>query len=253
MKEYEKVIFITGASRGIGEAITKEFLRCGYKNFVLCCNEHNGDMPIFFEEVKNSKGVKALYFDFNLVDTKKLKTCIERAIEEFGHIDILINNAGMDMPLDLLSDCDDRLRRNFEKTMQVNFLAPVFLIKHIGKIMLSQDEGGSIVNIASTSGMDAVCMEEASYCASKAALINFTKCAAQFFQPKVRVNSVSPGWVKTKQNEFLGEDFEKSESEKIYAGRFAEPHEIAVEVVHLATKATYCNGANRVINGGGSC
>jgi len=253
MKELDKVIFITGASRGIGEAITREFLSLGYKNFVLCCNEHSGDMPLFFEEVKNVKGVKALFFDFNLVDTKKLKNCVERAVEEFSRIDILINNAGIDMPIDFLSDCDERIRRNFEKTMQVNFLAPIFLTKHIGKVMLNQETGGSIVNIASTSGMDSVCMEEASYCASKSALINFTKCAAQFFQPKVRVNSVSPGWVKTEQNAFLGENFEKEESEKIYAGRFATPNEIASEVVFLATKATYTNGANRVINGGGSC
>ncbi len=251
MKELDKVVFVTGASRGIGEAVVREFLREGYKNFVLCCNNHGGEMPEFFNEVKKSVK-KVLCFDFDLADFKKIAECVSAAQNEFGHIDYLINNAGIDMPFDI-NDCDTKLIKNIEKTNKVNLIAPMLLTKHVGKIMLGQATGGSIVNVTSTSGMDAVSMEDASYSASKAALINFTKSAAQFFQPKVRVNCVSPGWVKTEQNAYLGSDFENSEREKIYLGRFASPEEIAREVVFLATKATYANGSNRIINGGGSC
>ncbi len=253
MKELDKVVFITGASRGIGEAITREFISEGYHNFVLCCNYHNGELPVYFNKLQKQKGINVLSLDFDLSNINNIKLAMDMAVKKFSHIDYLINNAGIDIPLNILEDSDAEIKNNFDKTFNVNFIAPMFLTLHVGKIMLKQKMGGSIVNIASTSGIDAVCMEEASYCASKAALINFTKTAAQFFQPKVRVNCVSPGWVRTEQNAFLGDDFEKNESEKNYIGRFAEPDEIAKEVAFLATKATYANGSNRVINGGGSC
>ena len=253
MKELDKVVFITGASRGIGEAITNQFVSEGYHNFVLCCNEHNGELPLFFKTLQKKKGINTMFLEFDLSNAEKIKTAVDKAFKNFKRVDYLINNAGIDIPLNVLENSDAEIKNNFEKTFNVNFMAPMFLTLHVGKIMLKQKTGGSIVNVSSTSGLDAVCMEEASYCASKAALINFTKASAQFFQPSVRVNAVSPGWVKTEQNTFLGENFEKEESEKIYAGRFATPAEIAKEVVFLATKATYANGSNLIITGGGSC
>lgn len=251
MKELDKVVFVTGASRGIGEAVVKEFMREGYKNFVLCCNNHGGELPKFFEEVKK-QAKKVLCFSFDLADAKKIAECVSTAQTEFGHIDYLINNAGIVLPFDI-NDSDEHIIENVEKSNKINLIAPILLTKHVASIMLGQKYGGSIVNVASTSGMNSMSMQEAGYCASKAALINFSAGAAEYYQPKVRINCVSPGWVRTEINDYLGADFEESEREKIFVGRFASPEEIAKEIVFLATKATYANGSNRVVNGGGSC
>ena len=123
---------------------------------------------------------------------------VDQTIKRFGTIDVLVNNAGI--AIDTLFE--DKTVENFRTTLDVNLIGPFLVSKYVGKVMLEQGRG-SIVNVASTNGIDTYYPMSLDYDASKAGVISLTNNLALQFAPYIRVNTVAPGWVNTEMNKEL--------------------------------------------------
>ncbi len=240
-----QIVLITGGTRGIGEAIVKEFAKQGY-NIVINYVKSTEKAKKLKEELEKTYNVKVLTIRANLSNESEIKRLVDESINKFGRIDVLVNNAGIVID----KEFEDRTVEDFRKTLEINLIAPFLLTKLIGKEMLKQ-KSGSIINISSTNGIDTYYPTSVDYDASKSALINLTYNSAVQFSPYVRVNCIAPGWVNTEMNKELPEDFIKDETDKILLKRFAEPEEIAKVVTFLASKeASFINSTVIKVDGG---
>ena len=240
-----QIVLITGGTRGIGEAIVKEFAKQGY-NIVINYVKSTEKAKKLKEELEKTYNVKVLTIRANLSNESEIKRLVDESINKFGRIDVLVNNAGIVID----KEFEDRTVEDFRKTLEINLIAPFLLTKLIGKEMLKQ-KSGSIINISSTNGIDTYYPISVDYDASKSALINLTYNSAVQFSPYVRVNCIAPGWVNTEMNKELPEDLIKDETDKILLKRFAEPEEIAKVVTFLASKeASFINSTVIKVDGG---
>ena len=174
---------------------------------------------------------------------------IEKAIDTFGHIDALVNNAGIAID----TTFEDKTVENFRKILDTNLVGAFIVSKYVGKYML-ENKSGVIINVASTNGIDTIYPESLDYDASKAGVISLTKNLALQYAPYIRVNAVAPGWVNTDMNKELDKTFIDKENEKILLNRFARPEEIAKVIYFLATPdASYINSEVIRIDGGFKC
>ena len=182
----------------------------------------------------------------NVSDEEDVKRLISEAINRFGFINCLVNNAGIAIDKPFL----DKTKEDFLKTLETNLIGPFLTSKYAYNYLINASNA-SIINISSTNGIDTLYPESIDYDASKSGVISLTKNLASVYAPNVRVNSVAPGWVKTEMNSDLDKDFMKDEEDKILLGRFANPIEIANVVYFLASsEASYINGEVIVIDGG---
>lgn len=235
-KIVKKIALVTGFSRGIGEAITRELIGKGYKVYGISKIENTESISIA-KEFKS--GLIPLYFDLS-----KRKN-VEEMLKSLKDIkfDTVINNAGM-IEMENFKKFDYKI---WTTTLNVNLnailLTSVRLIEQIKR-------GGSIVNIASTDGLIGS-FSSMSYSASKAALINLTKSLAlNYGKYGVRVNSVSPGWINTGMA--TSSSYEAADLTPL--GRNGKPQEVANLVMYLiSSKASFITGSNIVIDGGYSC
>lgn len=171
---------------------------------------------------------------------------VNKTIEFFGQIDVLINNAGIAID----KDFEERTVEDFRKTLDTNLIAPFLVSRCVGREMMKRKQG-NIINISSTNGINAFFPTSIDYDASKAGLINLTHNLALQYAPYINVNCVAPGWVNTDMNKELPLDLIEEETNKIYKNRFAEPEEIAKTVVFLASNdAEYINDEVIKIDGG---
>ena len=239
----EKVVIVTGSSRGIGEATIKEFAKNGYNvviNYLNSAKEANE----LKELVEREYHVKALTIQGDVSKEEDVKCIVAKTIEEFGKIDVLVNNAGIAIDTTL----EDKTVELFTKTLNTNLLGTFLMCKHVGQEMMKRKEG-SIVNISSTNGIDSYYPFSIDYDASKAGVISLTHNFSVAFAPYVRVNSIAPGWVNTDMNKELDEEFVKEECKHILLKRFAKPEEIAKEILHLS-ESSYINNTVIKVDGG---
>lgn len=240
-----KVALITGSSRGMGKAEAFEFAKNGYDviiNYVKSAQKA--------EEIKNEiekeYGVKVISIQADLAKEEDIIKLVNEAYKEFGHIDVLVNNAGI-APY---GPMEEKTIFTFENTMKINFYAPFLLTKLIAPKMMEQ-KYGKIVNISTIDVMKSYNAESAEYDASKAALISFTKTSALAYQPYVNVNCVCPGWIHTDMTEQNGEDLNNFFLSKIAKQRFGKPEEIAKVVRFLCSDdADYIDGEVICVDGG---
>lgn len=236
-----KVVLVTGASRGIGKACALEFAKNGYDVVVNYVNDDISALSVVDEIKKLSVNSMAIKCDIS--NETSVKEMVDTVIEKFGRIDVLVNNAGI--AIDTIFE--DKNKENFMKTLEVNLVGTFLVSKEVGKYM----KNGSIINVSSTNGIDTIYPESLDYDASKAGVISLTKNLAIAFAPNIRVNTVAPGWVLTDMNKELDYDFIKKEEKKILLGRFADPEEIAKVVYFLSTEdASYINGSIIRVDGG---
>jgi 3-oxoacyl-[acyl-carrier protein] reductase len=250
MKLKNKVALITGASRGIGAATAKLLASEGAK---VVLDYHISEYePEALENVNTVKdaiiknGGEAITVAADVSDEKQVKDLVDATIKQYGGIDILVNNAGIvyDVPI------EERTADQWHTTFDTNLLGVYLTSKHVSEHM-KQKRTGKIVNLSSTSGIDALNPESIDYDATKAGVVTLTKNFAQVLAPFVNVNAVAPGWVNTEMNKDLPKDFVDKETAKIYLGRFAEPEEIANIILFLASEdANYLNGCVIVADGG---
>lgn len=239
----EKVVIVTGSSRGIGAATIKEFAKQGYNvviNYLNSAKEANE----LKELVEREYHVKALTIKGDVSKEEDVKCIVNKTIEEFGKIDVLVNNAGIAIDTTL----EDKTVELFTKTLNTNLIGTFLMCKYVGQEMMKRKEG-SIVNISSTNGIDSYYPFSIDYDASKAGVISLTHNFSIAFAPYIRVNSIAPGWVNTDMNKELDEEFVKEECKRILLDRFAEPEEIAKEVLHLA-ESSYINNVVIKVDGG---
>ena len=240
-----KNVLVTGGTRGIGEAISREFAKKGY-NIIINYVKSNEKAKKLKEELEAKYNIKVLPIKADLSNETEINNMVDMAIKEFGKIDVLVNNAGIVID----KEFEDRTVEDWKQTLDINLIAPFVLTKLVGKEMLKQ-KSGAIINISSTNGLNTYYPTSVDYDASKSGLISLTYDSAVQFSPYVRVNCIAPGWVNTEMNKELPEDFVKDETERILVKRFGEPEEIAKVVAFLASEdASFVNSAVIKVDGG---
>lgn len=243
----EKVVLVTGASSGIGREIVRKLIS-NYEVIIHYNNSYDNALKLK-EEFDNLYNKNIMIVKCDLSSEEEIDGMLEKIYERYDNIDILVNNAGI--AIDTL--LEDKTKDNFMKTLDVNTIAPFLLSKKIG-IKMKENKYGNIVNISSTNGIDTYYPESIDYDASKAAMISVSNNMANYLAPYVRVNTICPGWVNTRMNNELDEEFIKEEEKNILLERFAEPEEIANVVKFLISdEASYINKSIIRVDGGFKC
>ena len=218
MEFKDKVVIVTGGANGIGKCISEEFAKAGAHVCVIDLKE-NG------------------YFQGDLADKITLEKFAEKVIAEFGHVDVLVNNAAP-----LSSGIAEASYEDFEYALKVGVTAPFYLAKLFSPYFA---EGASIVNISSSRDRMNQPQTE-SYTAAKGGIAALTHGLAMSLAGKVRVNSISPGWIDTDYTVYTGPDAVQQP-----VGRVGNPKDIANMVLFLASeKAGFITGENICIDGG---
>lgn len=240
-----RVVLVTGGTRGTGEAIVRDFASKGYDVIINFLNSL-GKAENLKLELEGRCNVNIYPIKADLSKEEDIEFLVNESYRLAGRIDVLVNNAAIVYDKDFY----ERTSNDWKETLDVNLIAPFLLSKYIGKKMF-EEKSGSIINISSTNGMYGYTPQSIDYDASKAGLINLTYDLAMQFAPYIRVNCVAPGWINTEMNKNLPEEYIKQESERILLKRFADPMEIAKIVSFLASDdSSYINGTIIKANGG---
>ncbi len=240
-----KLVLVTGSSRGIGKAIVTDFAKKGYNVVINYIKEYN-EAKRLKEKLENKYSIKALTIKADVSNEDEVQEMVANIKKEFKRIDVLVNNAGIAID----KEFEDRTAEDWKKTLSVNLIAPFIVSKYVGNEML-KNKSGRIINISSTNGINTFFPTSIDYDASKAGLINLTHNLAIQFAPYINVNCVAPGWVNTDMNKELPKNLIEEETNKIYKKRFAEPSEIAKIVTFLASDdADFINDEIIKVDGG---
>ena len=245
MEEREAVAFVTGAARGIGRSICLELADRGY---AIAANDL--DAPEETIRELRSAGAEALALPGDVSDEATVRHMVEAVTEEFGRIDVLVNNAG----ISTIVPAEDTTLADWNRTLAVNLTGPFLTCREFGKVMLAQGSG-SIVNVSSVAGLLGV-GDRAAYNASKHGLIGLTRTlAAEWGGRGVRANAVCPGWVKTEMDDEdqAGGGYTDADIEgRVPMARFATPEDVAKAVAFLADPewSGFVNGHTLSVDGG---
>lgn len=238
-----KVVLVTGSSRGIGKATIIEFASKGY-NVVINYNNSEVEAEELKRYVESNYNVKALTIKANVSNEKEVKNMVVEIIKEFNNIDVLVNNAGIVYDRAF----EDIKIEEFEETLKVNVIGAFIVAREVARYM---KKGSSIINVSSTNGTKTISPECLDYNISKIGLQSLTRDLAFQFKPNIRVNAIAIGWADTDMNKDLPEDYIKEETSKIYIERFANPSEIAKTIYFLASdESSYINSEIVNIDGG---
>lgn len=235
-----RTAIVTGASRGIGLAAAAALHEAG-ANVVLTSRTEEAAVA-----AASSVGERALGIQAHATDEDAARACVERTLETFGSIDVLVNNAGTNPAFGPVLSQD---HGRFAKTMDVNLWAPI-LWSQLAVAAWMGEHGGSIVNTASIGGLS-VGPDLGIYHVSKAALIHLTKQLAIELGPDIRVNAVAPGVVRTRLAEALWKEHEDAVAHRTPLGRIGEPEDIGTAITFLASDdSSWITGETLVIDGG---
>ncbi|HCV47672.1 SDR family NAD(P)-dependent oxidoreductase [Catenibacterium faecis] len=246
-----KVVLVTGGAQGIGKAIILELAKNHY-DVVINYLTSNKAAALLEEEIKKNYDVRVMTIQADVSKEEEVDAMISLIEKKWGGVDILINNAAVDLSnLFHLKTADE-----FRKTLDVNVVGAFNCSKRVYRHMLDQ-EYGRIINISSTNGINTYYPMCIDYDASKAALISLTHNLAFEYGPYINVNAIAPGFIGT-DNELDGydEEFLKEEQEKIMVNRYGKPEEVAYLVKFLISdEANFINNTIIRIDGGqkGSC
>ena len=241
-----KVVLVTGGAQGIGKAIILELAKNHY-DVVINYLTSNKAAALLEEEIKKNYDVRVMTVQADVSKEEEVDAMISLIEKKWGGVDILINNAAVDLSnLFHLKTADE-----FRKTLDVNVVGAFNCSKRVYRHMLDQ-EYGRIINISSTNGINTYYPMCIDYDASKAALISLTHNLAFEYGPYINVNAIAPGFIGT-DNELDGydEEFLKEEQEKIMVNRYGKPEEVAYLVKFLISdEANFINNTIIRIDGG---
>ena len=242
----EKVVLITGSSKGIGKATAIEFAKIGGYKVVINYLTDKENAEKLSNYLKEKYKIETLVIKTDISNEEQVKNMIQEVINKFGRIDVLVNNAGIAID----KEFEDRTVEDWKRTLEVNTIGTFLVSKYASEYML-KNKSGKIINVSSTNGINTFFPSSIDYDASKAAIINLTYNLAIQFSPYINVNAVAPGWVNTEMNKELPKELIKEETEKIYKKRFADPEEIAKVICFLASEdAEYINSTVIKVDGG---
>ncbi|MGW4766484.1 SDR family NAD(P)-dependent oxidoreductase [Nocardia sp. NPDC004278] len=240
----DKVVLVTGGSRGLGREMVRAFAAAG-ADVVIASRKLDGCVELA-DEVKNTYGRRALPVACNVSEWAQCDALTEAAYAEFGRVDVLVNNAGMSL---LYPSLDQVSEAMFDKVIAVNLKGPFRLSTSIGTRMAAAG-GGSIINISS---LEAVRPEPLAvpYAAAKAGLSNLTGGLAQSFGPTVRVNTIQCGPFATDISKAWPNELRAELTRHVALRRVGQPEEIVGAALFFATDASaYCTGATLALDGG---
>lgn len=238
------VILITGASRGIGKAIATRFAQEGY-SLIINCNKSSDALIALQNELIANYHIPVLASVGNIGDYTYVQQLFEEIKQEFGGVDIVVNNAGISH-IGLLTDLTPE---EWHRIMDVN-LSSVFYTSKLAIPHMLAKQQGKIINISSVWGkVGASC--EVAYSASKGGLNTFTKALAKELAPSnIQVNAIACGCIDTEMNRCFSEEERQDLINEIPAGRFGTPMEVADLVYSLASSMNYLTGQIISLDGG---
>ena len=246
-----KNVLITGSAQGIGRAIARELAQNGYNIIINYLSSQEKALKLQ-ESLINEFGIECLAIRADVSTEDEVDRMVSEIEEKLGGVDILINNAAVDMP----NLFNLKTAEEFRRVLNVNVVGAYNCAKRVSRHMLD-NEYGRIINISSTNGINTYFPMCFDYDASKAALLNLTHNLAMQYAPCINVNAIAPGFIGTeKELEGYDPQFLKEECEKILVGRYGNPEEVAHLVRFLISdQADYINNTIIRIDGGqkGSC
>jgi len=244
---HDKIVVVTGASRGIGKSIALAFGEAG-ANVVVAARKVNLLDKVVKEIQAN--GGNSFYVRCDLTKDEDIFNIVTKTIDRYGRIDILVNNAGISP---WVKKSEEVTKEMWEEVIQTNLLAPFLLCREAGKIMMKQN-WGRIINIVSVGGLVAL-PRQIAYCATKGALIQMTKVLAIEWAEKynITVNAIAPGYFATDLTEGMraSDKVSKNLLQRNPSRRFGEPNEVVSAALYLASDSTsFTTGSVLLIDGG---
>ncbi len=236
-----KTVLVTGGTKGIGRTLCERFLRAGAE--VLTCGRNEPD------ELATVDGRTAEFMVCDVREIDQIDALVGRAESLWGHLDVLVNNAGGSPNVDAATASP----RFSESIIRLNLLAPLHLAQRANTTMQTQVDGGVIINIASVSGTRPS-PGTAAYGAAKAGVLNLTQSLAVEWAPKVRVNAVICGLIETEQADLHYGDAAgvAAVAATVPLGRMGTPDDVADACLFLASPmSAYMSGASLLLHGGG--
>jgi NAD(P)-dependent dehydrogenase (short-subunit alcohol dehydrogenase family) len=241
-----KVAIVTGASSGLGARFARVLDAAGANVVVVARRRER------LEQLAAELGNDALAVDQDLSRVDDVGSVIDRALERFGRVDVLVNNAGM---VDV-HPAEEEPLEEFRKVIDVNLVAPFALSQHAARAMLDGGGGGAIVNVASVLGLVGVGqIPQAGYAASKGGIVNLTReLSAQWSRKGVRVNAIAPGWFESEMTADMFSEEGKGRdwvARRAPLGRHGREGELDGALVFLASDASsYVTGHILAVDGG---
>ncbi|MGH9026002.1 MAG: SDR family oxidoreductase [Acidimicrobiia bacterium] len=236
-----RAVLVTGGCRGIGRGITERFLAAG-ADVVVCCRHEPEELPA-------AGGRNAAFVEADVRDPDQVDRVIAFTTDGYGRLDVLVNNAGGSPPADSATASP----KFTTAIIALNLIAPIVFSQRANAVMQEQSEGGVIVNVSSVSGRRPT-PSTAAYGAAKAGIENATETLAAEWGPKVRINCVTAGLIRTEQSHLFYGD-EKgiaAVGATVPLGRMGEPADVADACLFLASPlARYVSGASLLLHGGG--
>ena len=242
--EENKTVFVTGGSRGIGKEVALKFAENGYNVVINYVSSKTN-----VEELKSefeSKGVKALVMQADVTDKEAIDNLVKKAIEEFGSIEVLVNNAGITRDNLLMRMSEEE----FDKVIEINLKGTYIVTKSVTKYMMKKRKG-SIINLSSVVGV-AGNAGQCNYSASKAGIIGFTKSIAKELASRnIRSNAVAPGFIETDMTAVLSDEIKENIHNQIPLKRMGTAKEVANLIYFLGSdESSYITGQVINVDGG---
>ena len=252
MSTMEKTVIITGAANGIGRITSQLFAKKGYRVAIADIDVAGGEDCV---QAITDNGGKAIFIATDVTQSADMKSLVDRTIEKFATIDVIINNAGITHPIIPIEEIEESL---WDKMYAINIKSIYLMAKYAGPYIKKQ-KGGVIINMASVAGLRPR-NGSAAYASSKAAAISLTKeLALELAEHNIRVNCICPVVADTRMADQMVPDgadpetFKNKIAATIPLGRILDPYEIAQAALYLASDyASMITGATLSIDGGRS-
>ena len=237
----EKIILVTGASRGIGNNIAKKL---AHRNIVIANYNKSKEKAISLKEELKKENIDIDIIKADVSNRKEVREMVKQIIDKYGRIDVLINNAGISQ-YKLFTDITDD---EWEEVMNVNLKSNFIVTQEVVRNMIS-NKNGLIINISTIWGVTGAAMEVA-YSTSKAGIIGLTKSLAKELGPSnIRVNAIAPGMIDTDMNSKFSEEELNEIKEEIPLEKIGKPDEVS-KCIEWLLEDNYTTGQVISINGG---
>ncbi|ATQ29673.1 3-oxoacyl-ACP reductase FabG [Rhodococcus ruber] len=239
----DRVAIVTGASSGLGVAFAQALAEAG-ADVVLAARR--ADRLEQTAELVRAAGRRALSVETDIAEPEQAQRMVDAAVEHFGKVDILINNAGIGTAVPATKETPEQFRR----VIDINLNGSYWAAQAAGRVM---QPGSAIVNISSVLGLTTAGLPQAAYAASKAGVIGLTRDLAQQWGARkgIRVNAIAPGFFETEMTDEYQPGYLDSMKPRIVLGRTGDPAEIAATAVWLTSAAAgYVTGQTIAVDGG---
>ncbi|WP_368901189.1 SDR family oxidoreductase [Oceanobacillus oncorhynchi] len=242
-----KVVLVAGGAQGIGKEVAEYMAAIGADIVLFDLQEEKAKITV--KELEEKYGCKSKAYAVNVVEPEQIQQALLEAEKDFGHIDLLFNNAGIVKQKPVI----DLEPEEWTKVIDVNLNGVFFMAQAFGKYLINRNKKGAIVNTASMSGSIVnYPQRQASYNASKAGVVQLTKSlAVEWAEHGIRVNSISPGYIFTELTSFVRKDYRDLWVSQTPMQRMGTPEEVAGGVIYLLSdSASYTTGTNLIMDGG---